>query len=58
MNDSQSPSTASRLRTHWPTLAAGMLSQACPSAAPLFHSCAMLLSLSKTKKKQPVQPHK
>ena len=33
----------------WPLLAAGFLSQACPSAAPLFHSCAMLVSLRKSR---------
>ena len=36
----------------WPFLAAGFLSQACPGAAPLFHSCAMLVSLHKTKRQQ------
>lgn len=40
---------ASADQAHWPLLAAGMLSQACPSAAPLFHSCAMLLSVHKAK---------
>jgi hypothetical protein len=36
----------------WPFLAAGFLSQACPGAAPLFHSCAMLVSLHKSKRQQ------
>jgi len=36
----------------WPFLAAGFLSQACPGAAPLFHSCAMLVSVHKTRRQQ------
>jgi len=36
----------------WPFLAAGFLSQACPGAAPLFHSCAMLVSLHKTRRQR------
>ena len=36
----------------WPFVAAGFLSQACPGAAPLFHSCAMLVSLHKSKRQQ------
>jgi len=42
------------VRTHtsksasWSLLAAGFLSQACPSAAPLFHSCAMLVAMPKS----------
>lgn len=34
----------------WPLFAASFLSQACPSAAPLFHSCAMLVSLRKSRR--------
>jgi ribulose-5-phosphate 4-epimerase/fuculose-1-phosphate aldolase len=45
MQNSQSQTPVSSLRAHWPVLAASMLSQACPSAASLLHSCAMLLTV-------------
>ncbi len=42
----------------WPFLAAGFLSQACPGAAPLFHSCAMLVSLRKTRRPEELSGQK
>lgn len=66
MQESQEART--EIRTHsdtqrsdrsasWPLLAASFLSQACPSAAPLFHSCAMLVALRKSRPGRNRNPH-